>query len=60
MRVKSPKPDPLLQAEEQQQLNTNLTTIQKESSANTDTLARLYGATAAISGGTLKAPILGN
>jgi hypothetical protein len=59
MKVQKVQPDPLLTQEEQQQSNADMLTIQKETTANTDTLARLYGTSVAMSGGSMKAPLLG-
>lgn len=59
--MKAPKiqPDPALAAMEERSQQTDLASIQKTGTENTDDLARLYGSAAAMAGTSMKAPILG-
>lgn len=63
MASKAPTPqiveDPQLAIQKQQAERDKLLEIQKQASSETDQLARLFGARSIMSGGSLKAPVLG-
>lgn len=59
MKVSTPKPDKTLTALEESSNEKDLASIQKSVTADTDTLSRLFGSSAATAGSGLRAPILG-
>lgn len=55
----APAEDPLVTAQRKQAESDRITEIQKQVTSDTDALARLYGTQSVMSGGSMRAPILG-